>query len=82
MCSLNKTILSPTTLGCIGFSFMEPDPRCLESSANPEGRLLAQGLALAIANGYYPKCGDEFQVIAENGQIEKIILGNQELILG
>ena len=82
MCSSVKAKLGPFIPGVIGYSFIEPDPQYLQPGANPEGRLMAQGLALAIDKGYYPKTGDNFEVISEDGQIEKIILGNQELILG
>jgi hypothetical protein len=82
MSSSVKANLSPFTPGVIGYSFIEPDPQYLQPGANPEGRLMAQGLALAIEKGYYPKTGDEFQVIAEEGEIQKIFLDEQELVIG
>lgn len=82
MSSMTIVNLSPETRGVMGLSFMEPDPQYLQPGSEPQGRLVAKALNLALNNGYWPRAGNELKVVAEEGEIQKIFLDEQELVIG
>ncbi len=74
--------LSPQVRGGMGLDFIEADPQYLQANASLDGKLIAKALRLAVENGYFPRTGNELKVIADTGgEIQKISLGGQELIL-